>query len=102
MSQEEKNQLNELGGKTLRDAGFDCEQWEDYDWILDETEHKGFADFYLVKCWNDSKMINEADATVYKKLVDIDTILGTDTSLQLERCLTKTTRSDIIEVSFFL
>ena len=98
MNEEEKKRLSELGGKILREAGLDFEEWKDYDWIKKETKDVGYADYYLVRSWNKSKMINEADATVYQRLVDIDTTLGTDLSLQLCCCLARTTRWDIIKV----
>ena len=98
MSAEERKRLNELGGKILREVGLDFEEWKDYDWIKETTGDVGYADYYLVRSWNKSKMINEADATVYQRLVDIDTMLGTDLSLQLLCCLGWTTRWDIIKV----
>ena len=104
MSQEEKSRLNKVGGQILRDAGLVFEEWKDYDWITKGVNHRdgiddeGFADYYVMRCLNDSTMINEADATVYKKLVDIDTVLGTDVSAQLSCCLSWTTRPDLIKV----
>ena len=102
---------NDLGGKILREAGLDFEEWKDYDWIRNETyrykfegkfggdvKEAGYAGYYLVRSWNMSKMINEADATVYQRLVEIDTTLGTELSLQLWNCLSWTTRWDIIKV----
>ena len=85
VNQQERNQLNKLGGQILRDAGLDFEEWKDYHWILNETKDQGYADFYLVKRWNDSKKINEADVTVYQRLIDIDTILGTKLGTQLSQ-----------------
>ena len=102
MNEEEKKRLSELGGKILREAGLDFEEWKDYDWIKKETEDDGYAEYYLERCWNKSKMINEADAKVYQRLVDIDTTLGTELSLQLYCCLGWTTRWDIIKVRIFL
>ena len=102
MNEEEKKRLSELGGKILREAGLDFEEWKDYDWIKKETKDVGYADYYLVRSWNKSKMINEADATVYQRLVDIDAILGTELFRQLFCCLGWTTRSDIIKVLNFL
>ena len=93
--------LNDHGGKILREAGLNFEEWKDYDWIL-ESHDKGYADYYLRMCKNDSKKINEADATVYQKLVDIDSTLGTKLSDQLYWCLYRTTRWDIIKVLKFL
>ena len=101
MSEEEKKRLNESGGKILREAGLDFEEGMDYDWIK-KNWYAGYATYYLNKCKNDSKMINEADATVYQKLVDIDSTLGTKLSDQLVLCLRCTTRFDIIKVLKFL
>ena len=107
MSQDEKKRLNQEGGRILREAGLVFEEWKDYDWITKGAEHRfgiddeGFADYYLVKCWNDSKLINEADPSVYRKLVEIDSVLGTDPAIQLNCCLTWTTRWDIIETIDF-
>ena len=92
---------NDLGGKILREAGLSFEEWKDYDWIRKETYSCGYAQYYLLKCWNVSKKINEADATVYQRLVDIDSTLGTELSDQLYWCLWRTTRWDIIKVSDF-
>ena len=102
VNQEEKDRLNKLGGKILREVGLDFEEWKDYNWILNETEDNGYADFYLTRCWNDSIKINEADATVYQRLVDIDTVLGTSLSLQLASCIFWTTRWDIIKVKHLI
>ena len=96
---------NDLGGKILREAGLDFEEWKDYDWLKNVAWYNGYADYYLYKCENDSKMINEADATVYQKLVDIDSTVGTEVtelSTQLYWCLCYTTRWDIIKVLKFL
>jgi len=100
VNEEEKKRLNELGGKILREAGLDFEIWKDYDWIKKTIGDFGYADYYLRKCQIDSKMTNEADGTVYQKLVDIDTTLGTKLYEQLWCCLSWTTRWDIIKVFF--
>ena len=97
---EEKTRLNQLGGEMLRKAGLVFEEWKDYYWITKETGDVGYADYYLVRFWNDTKKINEADASVYRKLVDIDSKLGTEYSWQLFCCLSWTTRWDIIKVRF--
>ena len=110
MSKEEEKQLNQRAGRILREAGLVFEEWKDYDWITkgayhrDQIDDEGYADYYLMKCWNDTKMINEADASVYRELVDIDSKLGTEIAIQLLCCLSWTTRWDIIEVrlSFFI
>ena len=98
VGEEEKKRLNKLGGKILREAGLDFQEWKDYDWIKKETKDRGYADYYLVRNWDESKKINGADAKVYQELVDIDTQLGTEISLQLWSCLGGTTRWDLIKV----
>ena len=96
--------MNKLGGKILRKAGLVFEEWKDYDWITKGVDHRqgiddeGYADYYLVKCWNETTKINEADPSVYRQLVEIDEMLGTNTSMQLSCCLSWTTRWDIIKV----
>ena len=98
VNENEKKRLNDLGGKILREAGLDFEELKNYDWIKKETFDDGYAGYYLRNCWNAPKLTNEADVEVYKRLVDIDTNLGTKLSLQLWRCLRWTTRWDILKV----
>ena len=57
----------------------------------------GFAAVYLYRCEKDNKII---DVNVYKKLVELDTKLGTPSSEQLFVCLSNTTRWDLIKVLF--
>ena len=102
----EKKSLNERGRQILRNSGLDFEEWKDYDWIIEKYKYDGkffcgYASYYLDKCWNKSKMINEAEISVYCELVFIDTVLGTPMSLQLGCCLCNTTRLDIIKVRIF-
>ena len=85
----------------MREAGLDFEEGMDYDSINKLAWIYGYATYYLSKCQNDSTMINEADATVYQKLIDIDSTLGTELSRQLYGCLRWTTRWDIIKVLKF-
>jgi len=85
----------------LREAGVNFEEGMDYDSLNKLSFILGYATYYLDKCDNYSKRINEADATVYQKLVDIDSTLGTELSEQLYSCLFQTTRWDIIKVLKF-
>lgn len=52
-----------------------------------------FSSCYLSDCWND-----EAKKSIYRRLVEIDSKLGTKASTLLFACLKKTTRSDLIKV----
>ena len=103
-SEESEQQLNQRARRILRKAGLVFEEWKDYNWITKGVDHRdgiddeGYADYYLVKCWDETKMLNEADASIYRQLVYIDSKLGTDPSTQLNCCLAWTTRWDIIQV----
>ena len=98
----EKKSLNDKGGKLLRDAGLDFDEEKDYVWVTKDLEYYGYANYYLSKCENESTMVNEADASIYRQLVEIDTALGTTAGTQLFGCLYQTTRWDIIKVLFFI
>ena len=88
-----KKLLNQLGGYILKDAEFISEKCQDYDLIKKETEYAGFAEYFLAEYDR-----RDNDVASYQTLVDIDAMLGTDASLQLFRCINKTTRSDMIKV----
>ena len=89
-----KKLLNELGGYILREAGIDFQKLKDHDWIKKETNYAGYADYYLSEYHRRS----DADATIYRRLLDIDAIHGTDPDLQLFRCINRTMRCYIIKV----
>ena len=103
---EDEKQLNQCAGRILRSAGINFEDWKDVDWLRRQTfdnlsgksKIHGYANYYLAHCWNGSTMANEADVTIYFKLVEIDSGLGTPLSRQLWACLFWTTRWDIIKV----
>ena len=65
---------------------------------LRENNWVGFAHVYLYCCNKQSESNEIIDPKAYKKLVALDTKLGTTVSDQLYRCLWNTTRSDIIKV----
>ena len=72
---------------------------------MDEVEHDdrlrelvGYADYYLVRCWDESELKNKADVTIYKQLLEIDSKLGTTQSEQLAECVHNSLRIDLIKV----
>ena len=93
----EANRLNQLAQSILKDNGIVLEEHQNYDWIRKEGV-AGYAQVYLAECWNDSKMMNRANVSNYRQLLDIDSNLGTNISLQLFACLGLTTRWNIIKV----
>ena len=99
VSPEGETRLSQRGESILKDLGFFTEISDYYVWMRQKRGGSGYAHYYLRRCWNDSKMINEADPLVYQQLVDIDTKLGKQFSEQLLWCLLNTSRWDIIKVS---
>ena len=65
---------------------------------MQELDYVGYADYYLQKCWNDTKLKNKADVAIYKQLLEIDSKLGTTPTEQLRWCLCYSPRKDLIEV----
>ena len=66
----------------------------------DKTKEFGFVGYaskYLQECWDESKLENQADETVYKQLLEIDSKLGTSQSEQLFDCVIYS-RMDLIKV----
>ena len=62
----------------------------------------GIAQFYLMRCIEESKTDDGIDIQVYTKLIELDSRLGTTASEQLNLCLQLTTRSDIIKVKIIV
>ena len=97
MNQRAKLNHIELGQSILRENGFVLEEHQDYDWMI-TLKYAGYANYYLESCLNRFTGINYADVSIHRQLIDIDSKLGSDTSLQLYGCLSTTTRSDLIKV----
>lgn len=98
MSAKEISRLDKLAREILREDGItSLKQHHNYDSIR-KKKNAGYAEYYLNKCCNNLKRTIEADASIYRRLVDIDSKLGTRASQQLFRCLAWTTRWDIIKV----
>ena len=97
MSEFMKKRFNELAKTTLEENGIILEQHLDYN-LIRALNGAGYAPYYLLKCWNESEMINEADVSIYCRLLGFDSELGTDASEQLFRCVSITSRWDLIKV----
>ena len=65
---------------------------------LRENGKVGFAHVHLERCDKESKTENIADVQLYKKLVELDTRLGTTASEQLFKCIYYSLRLDLIKV----
>ena len=67
--------------------------------ILQKKGYVGYAELYLEQF---DKETNSIDTELYAELLKLDSRLGTRASDQLYKCLSRTTRSDIIKVGGFL
>ena len=76
----------------------DFDQVNDFDENQRKNGWVGFANIYLDKCFKESETGNHMDIEIYKKLIELDTKLGTTQSEQLIEILDRTTRHDIIKV----
>ena len=66
--------------------------------MLRELGFVGYADYYLYQCWDESDLKNNADVTIYKQLLEIDSKFGTTQSEQLCKCVSNSLRMDFITV----
>ena len=115
MSDQDKETLNAGGAMILRQNGFNFGEEKDYYWIRKETHDAGYAEYYLRRCKSSTTPFPEPffhngvsffdpepDIDDYKKLVLIDSALGTDNSSQLFGCICWAPRLDFIKVKKFL
>ena len=101
MSDEERKELNLKAGRLLKSLGINVDVKDgEYD-ELRELDFVGYAEYYLQECWDESELKNNADVTIYKQLLEIDSKLGTTQSEQLRICLVYSTRMDLIKVLIY-
>ena len=100
MSKKERKALNLKGCELIQsvDPSFPIDE-NTYDGLR-RNKAFGFAYFYLIKCWDQSDLMkeNEADVTIYKQLLEIDSKLGTTQAEQLWVCVFASLRMDLIKV----
>ena len=65
--------------------------------LVTRSDFVGFAHLYLGRFDKESRSDRDIDREIYTKLVQLDSRLGTRASDQLYKCLSHTTRSDIIK-----
>ena len=85
-----------MAKKILRETigAYDC---DDYD-ILRKFTCYGFASYYISETWDETDLVNKADAEIYKELITIDEKLGTTMNEQLYSCVIWSFRLDLFEV----
>ena len=98
ISESDRKTLNLEAGRLIRSLGINIAVTENEFDVLQQKNYVGYADYYLQECWDESELINKADVTIYKQLLEIDSKLGTTQSEQLRWCLAYSPRKDLIEV----
>ena len=99
MCNEKRKELNLKAGRLIRNAGVIFPVGEEiYNVLRERHGYVGFAHYYLQKSWDESELINTANKTVYKQLLEIDTKLGTTQTEQLFWCVFNALRTDLIKV----
>ena len=82
--------------KIIQEINLD--QVDKHDKRLRELGLVGYAHLYLKTCWDKSELKNKADVNIYKRLLEIDSKLGTTQSEQLFECVFRSFRIDLIKV----
>ena len=98
ISESDRKTLNLEAGRLIRSLGINIAVTENEFDVLQQKNYVGYADYYLQECWDESELINKADITFYKQLLEIDSKLGTTQSEQLFWCVFNSLRIDLIEV----
>ena len=96
ISDDERKELNLEAERLFENCEIEL-VYDDYDEIR-EDGGVGYAHYYLQESWDESELINKADVTIYKQLLEIDSQLGTTQSEQLFECVFYSLRIDLIEV----
>ena len=96
ISDEERKKMNLEAERLFESHGVRM-VLDDYD-EMRESNHVGYASYYLFKCWDKSELKNKADNTIYKQLLEIDAKLGTTQSEQQFGCVKHSLRMDLIKV----
>ena len=106
MSDDERKELNLKAGRLIESLGIPIDVTEnEYDELREKLGYVGYAHYYLHNCYDESELINKAEIEIYKKLLEIDSKLGTTQSEQLFGCVLYSVRMDLIKVtesSYFL
>ena len=99
LSIDERKELNLKAGTLIKSLGISIAVTENnFDVLREKHGVVGYANYYLLGCWDESELKNKADLTIYKQLLEIDAKLGTTQSEQLLECVFYSLRIDLIKV----
>ena len=100
MSDAERRELNLTAGRLIDSLGIYIHVTENnFDVLREKLGWVGYAHYYLGHCYDDSALLNKAENKIYKKLLEIDSKLGTTQTEQLFSCVFHSVRMDLIKVS---
>ena len=99
MSDTERKRLNLKAGRLIKSLGISIVVSENnFDVLRENHGFVGYANYYLKQCYDESELVNKADVTIYKQLIEIDSKLGTTQTEQLFECVFHSVRMDLIKV----
>ena len=99
VSNEERKKLNLEAGRLIKSLGLSiCEGETTYDMLREEYGYVGYANYYVMSCWDEQELTNKAHVTIYKTFLEIDTKLGTTSTEQLFELVFGAVRLDLVMV----
>ena len=102
-SNEKRRKLNLEARRLIESLGLSIGQGETtYDMLrAEEYGFVGYAHYYVNKCWDEQELTSKADATIYRKFLEIDTKLGTTSTEQLFYLVFCAVRLDLVKVRIY-
>ena len=99
LSDKERKELNLEAGRLIKSLGLSiCEGETTYDMLREEYGYVGYANYYVMSCWDEQELTNKAHVTIYKTFLEIDTKLGTTSTEQLFELVFGAVRLDLVMV----
>ena len=98
LSDAERKRLNLEAVRLIQSVGKSITVGENGFDQLRELDYVGYAHYYLEKCYDESELVNKADVTICKQLLEIDSKLGTTQTEQIFQCVFQSVRMDLIKV----
>ena len=99
MSEKESEELNLQATRLLKSVGILPREFNvDVYGVIRKKNYVGYSHYYLQKSYDESELLNKADITIYKQLLEIDAKFGTKQAEQLHGCVFDLHRMDLIKV----
>ena len=99
MGDAQRKELNLKAARLIKPTGIPIEiQENEFDKLREKHGFVGFAHYYLQESYDESKLENKADISIYKQLLEIESQLGITPTEQLFKCVFHSVRIDLIKV----